>query len=88
MMRRTNPSDKLMHPTGDSDNKKGAHHRCPYNGHPLLTNETETAHQSDTGRNKKESKISDKKIRYLIDPHQPYNSQLQGRGEKQHPDDA
>ena len=82
------PAYNLVNPARDGDYKEGADYCCTHNRQPLLRDEVETAHESYTCRDEKESEVLYKEVRDFIDPHKPHHSQFESRCQQQHSDDA
>ena len=83
-----NPAYNLVNPARDGDYKEGADDCRTDNRQPLLRDEVETAHESYTCRDEKESEVLYKEVRDFIDPHKPHHSQFESCCQQQHSDDA
>ena len=70
-------ASELMNPACDCNDYNCAYDGCANNGHQLVGNKSETVHETDTGRHKKETEIMHKETGQLFHPFQFHNSQLE-----------
>ncbi len=77
---------ELMHPPRDGNDYDSANNGCEDNWHPLVGDESETVHKTDTCWHKEEAEVMDKEAGEFVDPPQFHNAKFERGAQKYHAD--
>ena len=77
-----------MNPSGDYKHQQGADYGSGHYRPELGGDDIEVKHESYTGRYEEEAQVGNQEVGQSLHPLQLYPTQLQKKGEKQHPYDT